>query len=637
MNQLKHQFDMCVGSSLDDAWVLARRYSGADAAPSLDRAECWVLRVRGGAIADAWGTRTPLHGLALRGEVPCTVAARRHVTGRLDEHAGLWQLADEDGAVALTPSAPTRGILGDVRSLRDGTAVAYVQGALATREVFLFDGEALREVAPPPLRGTAVMHGLGPGLLVAGGDDGRVAIGDGAAWHHVEQLVDATIYAVLAVSPTEVYAAGFGPYDLWRWDGSRWSSAARFDRAITDLVAQGDGLVALVGGERLVRVAQGRVDDLPARLGASRIHAGEREILATDEDAVTAVADGRVARGLDIAAFAEAVADRPPLWESARIDSDPERFRAPIPRREGARKPLRLGWSRCFGESLDDAWFLAVRSEVVERPDPWERESIVGRIVGGAIERVSVCAPILEGLQRVPSGRLYVAAWSNEGGVWRTPPDGTFAWERLEVPPMQGLFALDDRCVMAWGGHGDAQRFFLFDGARFAPIPSPPGRVMAVHGVAPDWVVAVGHGGLVARWDGAAWHPWPVLTRGTLGAVHVVSADEMYATGPLGAVFEGAKHGWVERAPVEGMAVGVTKWRGAVYVGDPVQGLLRLQGAETVPVELPVWPANLHAGRDALLMVEQDGVAETRDMKEVRRVGAAALEVALRDLTPRWR
>jgi len=85
------------------------------------------------------------------------------------------------------------------------------------------------------------------------------------------------------------------------------------------------------------------------------------------------------------------------------------------------------------------------------------------------------------------------------------------------------------------------------------------------------------------------------------------------------------------------MAVGVTKWRGAVYVGDPVQGLLRLQGAATVPVELPVWPANFHADRDALLMVEHDGVAETRDLKEVRRVGEAALEVARRDLTPRWR
>ena len=72
-------------------------------------------------------------------------------------------------------------------------------------------------------------------------------------------------------------------------------------------------------------------------------------------------------------------------------------------------------------------------------------------------------------------------------------------------------------------------------------------------------------------------------------------------------------------------------------MGDPTRGLMRLVGDRLEPAKTKVFPFNLHAGADALLMTEGDAFAETRDLKTVRRLDASALEVALRNHRPSWR
>jgi hypothetical protein len=289
------------------------------------------------------------------------------------------------------------------------------------------------------------------------------------------------------------------------------------------------------------------------------------------------------------------------------------------------------------GASLDDAVFLASRRADREgRFDAERSDAVLGHVADGVIRAVTTTRVELCGLSRAPSGTAWVAAFTTEG-LWRVDPRGPLTWEALPVPHPRGVFALDDRCVIAWGGLADAQSFWRYDGRDVRPMPAPPMHVLAVHGCAPDMIVAVGRRGAVARWNGEAWLVSALPTAGALASVWVVSPDEAYATGPCGMLFEGSRHGWAELAPVEGVAASVVKFRSEVLVGGAAFGLHTLRRGVLVAAPLSVFPWGMHASEDALLLCEDDGFVETRDLKRTRRIGVDALVEALRFHRPSWR
>ncbi len=640
---VRHRFEACVGDGLDDAWFLAQRYEatagigGRGEAPDPRQTESWVGRIVDGKVDAVWGTRAPLLGLAPGREGEAyAVAWRDAASGALGEYDGIWRFTDAGGRLDVEPFVRCDEVLHDLRPLADGSLVAWTSGDAPARAVVCLDGAREVRVPPPPFRVSA-MGGASARMLVAGSHDGRLAVWDGAAWRPWDEPLGMQVWAAVASLAGEAFAASFAPDRVARWDGARWQRLADAPNPVSDLCVYQGALYAAVAERGLYRLEASGLVELPLPVTPKRLYAGARALVMTEDGGVADSSTMADVRWVDVKDFAARIDAFEPLWRTAALDSDPSRLAKPAPRREVI-LPTKTWFARCVGDSFDDAYFLASRTDDREgRFEADEAESVVGRIGRGVVRAVTTTRVRLHDLGRAPSGRLYVAAWSRASGLWRTAPDGSFAWERLPVPAAQGLFVLDDACVMVWGGDGDGQRFHLFDGRDARPIPSPPERVMAVHGCAPDFIVAVGHRGMVARWDGLAWTAVPLPVHGALGAVHVVSPDEMYATGPCGVLFEGTRHGWAERAPCVGGPVGVAKFKGEVYVGDLVEGLLRLEGDTLVPVDLPVFPGPLHAGADALLLSEQDGVAETRDMKQVRRVGRAELDVALRNHRPLWR
>jgi len=198
-------------------------------------------------------------------------------------------------------------------------------------------------------------------------------------------------------------------------------------------------------------------------------------------------------------------------------------------------------------------------------------------------------------------------SWKNWlTGIWRSPERVVYISDAtaravhryddihdLARPPtdfpldaaLEGVWGLDDSNVFAWGtrkaGAGDFEwPVFHYDGRRWTELPMPGFAVMAMHGVAPDMVYAVGFKGFVGRWDGASWRRFPVPTAEVINSVFVAGPDEIYACGGNGIVLEGSASGWGKIAEMpEGMpAEAVARFKGELYIGGGSLGLFRRVG-----------------------------------------------------------
>src|SRR5215471_6493629 len=113
---MQHEFDLCLGDSLDDAWFLARRFEtrlgarGEQADPA--RTEHWVGRVKDGKIEHLWGTRTMLSAL-VGGPGGAYTISNRYPSGGLREENGLWRFGDDGIEPFKLPRTgfSTRGLL----------------------------------------------------------------------------------------------------------------------------------------------------------------------------------------------------------------------------------------------------------------------------------------------------------------------------------------------------------------------------------------------------------------------------------------------------------------------------------------------------------------------------------------------
>jgi len=242
----------------------------------------------------------------------------------------------------------------------------------------------------------------------------------------------------------------------------------------------------------------------------------------------------------------------------------------------------------------------------------------------------------LTGLWPSPSGGVVVTY--HLGGIYQnpdpTPRKDRWAFQTVDAT-LNGLWGLDDEHLFAWGANRGKPVVLRRDGRAWRTDPAP-GYFRAMHGVAPDIIIAVGRGGCIARWDGRAWTAMASPTAEPLSAVHVVSADEMYACGPNGTLLEGSVYGWsrlVDRGPALNCLArcGETLW-----VGSTTDGLFRLSGGRIDPVE-PNLPARaMHVGTAGIVLTSASRLSSWNGEEVGAELTLEPFVRATRELTPTW-
>lgn len=288
------------------------------------------------------------------------------------------------------------------------------------------------------------------------------------------------------------------------------------------------------------------------------------------------------------------------------------------------------------GPSFSTCAFLGQRYVADYGFKPHEGESWVMANAGSATAvRTTPCfgtTSWLTRLWRAPSGTVFVSN-ANEGLVMRFTDVGepTQHWEEMPLDAaMSGVWGLDERRVWAWGTrHPATPVLYRFDGRAWSEVPAPDFQVRALHGLAPDFLYAVGVQGGVARWDGRAWLHYPMPSDETLVSVFVAGPDEVYASGASGGLYEGSAHGWGKIAqgalPLTPLYA-VAKWKGQLWVAGGALGLLRRVG---ITDELEKVKPNLKCfdldARGELLISCEHFVVSTADGQSYAGVGGNVL------------
>ncbi len=232
-------------------------------------------------------------------------------------------------------------------------------------------------------------------------------------------------------------------------------------------------------------------------------------------------------------------------------------------------------------------------------------------------------------------------AWLTEshGTILRFPnlPARVDRVEQYEVPGLlSGIWGLGDDFVVAWGERDERGVMYRFGGERWEEMPSPGPLVLAVHGNAPDLLVAAGSGGRLSHWNGSRWQRVSVPTAASLAAVFVESRDEIYAVGGAGSLLEGSIDGVSETASCPGAMFGVVKWRGDVWVGAGEHGLFRRDHDALVCVKPNVAAEALDA-REDLIISTPSLIAWTEDGATYKAFGRDTLLQLLDAQPPAWR
>jgi len=232
-------------------------------------------------------------------------------------------------------------------------------------------------------------------------------------------------------------------------------------------------------------------------------------------------------------------------------------------------------------------------------------------------------------------------AWVTEshGTVLRFP-DLPARIDRVEEHNLQGLlggiWGLGDDFVVTWGERENRGVMYRWDGARWSEIPAPGPHVLAVHGTAPDLLVAAGAGGLLSHWNGECWQRVPSPTTTPLAAVFVESGEEIYAVGTAGVLLQGSIHGVAESSPGPGAMFGVVKWRDAVWIGAGEHGLFRRDRNELVCAKPNIAAEALDA-REDLIISTPTLIAWTGDGEAYKAFGRNTLLELLDPRPPAWR
>jgi hypothetical protein len=200
---------------------------------------------------------------------------------------------------------------------------------------------------------------------------------------------------------------------------------------------------------------------------------------------------------------------------------------------------------------------------------------------------------------------------------------------------LSGVYGLSDDAVFTRGLHRGEPVVYHFDGTEWRAVETA-GHVVGMHGAGPELLFAVGHQGLVARWNGSdAFEPVDCGATGTLCDVHVESADEVYACGPDGDLVHGTTDGL---EPVLRHGVGltcITRWREAVWVGAG-DGLYKLHGDRLVVAKDNLRPIGFDA-RGELLITESTHLVSTVDGEAYTGIPLSTFVKVARNRSPSWR
>lgn len=237
-------------------------------------------------------------------------------------------------------------------------------------------------------------------------------------------------------------------------------------------------------------------------------------------------------------------------------------------------------------------------------------------------------------------------------GIWRSPGRTVFvsdadgyvhvlrpgeAWRELEVDgTLIGVWGLEDETVWTWGSRGTEHVLYRWNGTGFLSVESP-GPIVAMGGHDVTALYAVGHGGLVARFDGHRWTRLESGTRISLNGVCVISDDEVYATAPEGVLFEGSAYGWTERARPGHLLHSIGAYGGTIYVGanEPF-GLMKLDGDALATVHPKFTTLRIDAREQLLLTTPNDIVAST-DAQTWTGMRITTFERLVASYPPEWR
>lgn len=298
---------------------------------------------------------------------------------------------------------------------------------------------------------------------------------------------------------------------------------------------------------------------------------------------------------------------------------------------------LSYAYSRASGPSRTDCHVIVLRSELGQGFRPGEGDSWLVSFEGQTVAT------------HLKKAGWYTDVWRSAGGrVYVTDADGfvqhgaatvsATTWDAHSLPAtLQGIWGLDDEHVYAWGlGPRNQSVLFRWDGSawRDMPSPDPERRVLAMHGVRDDLVMAVGTHGLIARWNGSAWQTLAAPAAVGLGSVFVESDDEMYACGQDGVLVQGSVHGWQEVIRGDDPLIGVVKWAGDVWVATWGElGLAKLSGDRLESVKPKLQLIQLVASEE-LVYLSLEKLGSTPDGQSFRSQNVAAIARAITDPQP---
>ena len=265
---------------------------------------------------------------------------------------------------------------------------------------------------------------------------------------------------------------------------------------------------------------------------------------------------------------------------------------------------------------------------------PEEAESWVGSSTGTRLTSSLVHGGWMTGLYQTES-----SVWVSEatGHVYMNPSLGlSAAWQTFDLDGvLRGVWGLSDDCVFTWGLHAKSPVAYHWNGSEWRKVHSP-GHIVGVHGADRDLIVAVGHNGLVARWNGVdGFDAMTSAARGTLSDVHVVSEDEIYACGPDGELVRGTVHGWEAILKHPRSLHCVTAWGEKVWVGGS-DGLFTLSAKDTLDAIKPNLQPLRFDSRGDLLITQPTALITSNDGATFTGIALATFSGLAASRAPGW-
>jgi hypothetical protein len=281
------------------------------------------------------------------------------------------------------------------------------------------------------------------------------------------------------------------------------------------------------------------------------------------------------------------------------------------------------------GASSACAAFTVNRWDARHPGSPEHNEVALFALDRGELSLLYRSATIFHGVWRTDAGHVHLAL---PRSVERfAPREGS--WQR-DTFAIQGIYTrlsgVDGGLAFALG-LDDA---LLWDGATWSPVAAP-GPLTAVHGASRALVMAVGHRGLVARWEGTAWRALEAPGDEDLVAVHAASEDDVWVLGAGGTIYHGSSERLRAVFRGEKKLRAVARFAGSTWVAVDGEGLFRYAEGALALVKDTFKPTRLEARRE-LVCSAPEAVVTTADGQKFLGTQRKTISPLLEAIEPLW-